>query len=124
MKSNKLLSALLASAGVMMLMVPEMAQAASLGDIFKNVNNSIQQGSNLAGAIGYLVGFFFLLGAIFKFKQYGDNPEQHPIRTPIFLVIAAVLSVYMTSTLQSGGETIWGSGAKATQGKDGSNLNL
>lgn len=123
MKCSKLNSMLLFSGLVAALALPMSANAASLGDIANNITNSLQGVGGLAGAIGYVVGFFFLLGAIFKFKQHGDNPEHHPIRHPIILFACAVLCVFMTSVLTTGGETIF-SGDRQSQGSRGENLRV
>ena len=115
-KSSQLLMILMTSA---LIFAPQVAMAQTIGEIAYNVVTSLIGVTALAGAIGYAVGFFFVLGAIFKFKQHGDNPEQYTLRAPIFLMICAVLAVYMTAVLTTGKETIWGAGGAQTQGVDG-----
>ncbi|PPC84769.1 MAG: hypothetical protein CTY35_00160 [Methylotenera sp.] len=114
----KLTAVLLASS---FMLIPEIAAADTLGVIANRVVTSIQGVTSLAGAIGYMVGFFFILGAVFKFKQHGDNPEQYPIRTPIFLVLAALMAIFMTSVATTGKDTVWGSGGQS-QGSSGAGL--
>lgn len=114
----KLMAVLLASS---FMLIPEIAAADTLGVIANRVVTSIQGVTSLAGAIGYMVGFFFILGAVFKFKQHGDNPEQYPIRTPIFLVLAALMAIFMTSVATTGKDTVWGSGGQS-QGSSGAGL--
>lgn len=114
----KLLIGILAAA---LFVAPEIAMADTLGGVATRITQSLAGVTSLAGAIGYMVGFFFALGAIFKFKQHGDNPEQYPMRTPIFLVICAILSIYMTAVISTGKETIWGNSVQS-QGVDGSGL--
>lgn len=106
---------------IALLTISTSANAMTLGEIADNVIRSISSVSQLAGAIGYMIAFFFVLAAIFKLKQHGDDAERYTLRAPIFLFICAILAAYMTSVLTTGNDTFWG-GAGQTQGIDGSNV--
>ncbi len=100
------------------------AEAATLTQIANNIIPGIRGFTAVAGAVGYLVAFFFLLGAIFKFKQYGEDSERHSLKAPVFLLISAVLAAYMSVVLSSGSETLFGTNVQS-QGADGNRgLNL
>ena len=65
-RASKLMTGLIViAASTAVMFMPEVASAETLGSIAQRVNDSIQNVTSLAGAIGYMVGAFFLLGAIF-----------------------------------------------------------
>lgn len=105
-----------------MLMISEVAHAEPLSAIFKRLIISIQDGTSLVGAIGYLVAFVLGLAAIFKFKEYGQDSERHSIKLPIVLLICAALAGFLTNTLTTAKDTIWAGGT--SQGSTGSNMSL
>lgn len=116
----KLIKALLMSAGLMAISFDASAATGiTLGQMATYATTSIQNVGQFAGALGYAIAFFFLLGAIFKLKQHGEDPERHTLRAPAFLFVCAVLLAYMTTVLASGNQTLFG-GAGQTQGSDGS----
>jgi len=80
----------------------------TIGDIAQEVTNSFQGIGKLIIAAAYVAGFSLVLGAIFKFKQHKDNPQQVPMGTPIALLAIGVILVFLPSLFEPAGQTVFG----------------
>ncbi len=89
------------------------ATSQSIGDIAVQVTSSFGQIAQLITAGSYIAGMGFALGAILKFKQHKDNPQQVPIGGPIALLFIAAALIFLPTIFGIAGQTIFGSGASA-----------
>jgi intracellular multiplication protein IcmD len=80
----------------------------SLGGIAKNITGSFQNLAKLITAGSYIAGFGFSLGAILKFKQHKDNPQQIPIGTPIAMLFVAAALIFLPTIFGTANQTIFG----------------
>lgn len=55
------------------------------------------------GALSWVGGAAFAIGAIFKFKQHKDNPTQIPIGTPIALLFVGAALLFLPTILNVAG---------------------
>ena len=85
--------------------------AQSLGQIAQTVTNSFGQVAQLITAGSYIAGMGFALGAILKFKQHKDNPQQIQIGQPIALLFVAAALIFLPTIFGIAGQTVFGSGA-------------
>ena len=62
----------------------------------------------LISRLSYVAGFGLMAGAIVKFKQHKDNPNQNPIGTPVAQLFIAAALLIIPSIFQSTGGTLFG----------------
>lgn len=88
---NKNFPIVLSFALALLLLAPGEASAAAmkLGDVFKNVTNSIGLLPWLLSGISYISGLLMGIWALFKFKDHVDNPSQNPISAGVKRFVAA-----------------------------------
>jgi intracellular multiplication protein IcmD len=84
------------------------ATNATLGTIASNVSGTLENVIKLITAGAYMAGFALTVGALFKFKQHKDNPQQTQLGTAIAMLLVGVSLVFLPSILSTGGETIFG----------------
>ena len=91
------------------------AQVASgaVGSLADNVKASFSSIAELITAAAYVMGFGFVLVAIFKFKQHKDNPTQITIGTPIAMIFIGAAMIFLPSIIKTTGATVFGSDASA-----------
>ena len=99
----------------------ESAVAAGLtvGNMASSITGSFVDLTKLITAGSYLAGLAFSIGAIMKFKQHKDQPQQVPIGTPVALVFIAAALLFLPTILSVAGYTMFGSGGGATAGPTG-----
>lgn len=85
-----------------------LAASANLGTIATNVSGTLTSVIKLITAGAYMAGFALTVGALFKFKQHKDNPQQVQLGTAIAMLLVGVSLVFLPSLLSTGGETIFG----------------
>ena len=81
----------------------------AIGSLANNVKSSFSALAQLVTAISYVMGFGFVLMAIFKFKHHKDNPTQIQIGTPIALLFIGAAMIFLPSVIRSTGATVFGS---------------
>ena len=86
----------------------------TLGAISKNINTSLADVSVLAEGVAYTAGFFFGLGALFKFKAYRDNPQQTSLGVPVTWLGIAVCLLALPTVMGGGMSTLFGGGTAVT----------
>jgi intracellular multiplication protein IcmD len=80
--------------------------APNLGTLAEGVaKNSMVGVAKLMSAGAMVAGIGFFIGAIMKFKQHKDAPQQHPIGGPIALVFIAAALIFMPNLLSIVGKT-------------------
>jgi intracellular multiplication protein IcmD len=80
----------------------------SIGAIASNITKSFGALAKLITAGSYIAGFGFSLGAILKFKQHKDNPQQIPIGTPIAMLFVAAALIFLPTIFGTANQTIFG----------------
>ncbi len=84
------------------------ATGMSIGQIATTVTSSFYGVAQLITAGSYIAGMGFALGAILKFKQHKDNPQQIPIGTPIALLFVAAALIFLPTIFGTANQTIFG----------------
>ena len=88
---------------------------AGIGAIAANVTGNLTNIAKLITAGSYVAGMGFAVGAIAKFKQYKENPQQMPLSTPLVLLFIGVGLIFIPAIFKTGGGTLFGaSGAKSS----------
>jgi intracellular multiplication protein IcmD len=85
-----------------------------VGAIAANVTSNLTNIAKLITAGSYVAGMAFAVGAIAKFKQHKENPQQMPLSTPIVLLFIGIALIFIPAIFKSGGGTLFGgSGEKS-----------
>jgi len=88
---------------------------AGIGGIAQNVTSNLTSIAKLITAGSYVAGMAFAVGAIAKFKQHKENPQQMPLSTPLVLLFIGIALIFIPAVFKSGGGTLFGSsGTKAS----------
>ncbi len=90
----------------------------SLGDVAKNVSDTMTNVAKLIVAASYVAGVGFALMGMLKLKAHKDNPTQVPLSQPIVLLAIAAGLVFLPSLISTAGQTVWG-GAKTAGSSSG-----
>ena len=80
----------------------------TLGEVFVGLSQSFPDIGKLIIAIAYISGIGFGIAAVYKFKQYKDNPTQIPVGTPVALLVVSVLLVFMPSIVSPTAQSLFG----------------
>ncbi len=117
MKVENKLRNILFVLGFGVLLFPDLAMASApqtLGALALNLTRSFSGIARLITAGSYLAGGAFAVGAIMKFKQHKDNPQQIPIGTPIALLFIAAALMFLPTVYKSAGVTVFRSGEEGS----------
>ncbi len=91
------------------------ASGEGIGTIAANVTGNLSNIAKLITAGSYVAGMAFAVGAIAKFKQHKENPQQMPLSTPIVLLFIGIALIFIPAIFKSGGGTLFGgSGTKSS----------
>jgi len=82
----------------------------TLGNVAANVSGTLSNVIKLLTAGAYVAGFGLTVGALFKFKQHKDNPQQVQLGTCIAMLLVGVCLIFLPSIVSTGGATIFGAG--------------
>ena len=86
-----------------------------IGGVAANVTTNLTNIAKLITAGSYVAGMAFAVGAIAKFKQHKENPQQMPLSTPIVLLFIGIALIFIPAIFKTGGGTLFGaSGTKST----------
>lgn len=85
--------------------------AQTLGTVATNVSGTLSNVIKLLTAGAYVAGFGLTVGALFKFKQHKDNPQQVQLGTCIAMLLVGVCLIFLPSIVSTGGATIFGTSA-------------
>ena len=91
----------------------------TLGGMASEIIGSFTSLTKLITSAAYLAGMGFMVGAIFKFKQHKDTPQQITIGQPIALLIVGASLLFMPTILDVAGATMFGSSGGTTAGPTG-----
>jgi intracellular multiplication protein IcmD len=83
----------------------------TLGGVASEIIGSFDSLTKLITSAAYLAGLGFMVGAIFKFKQHKDTPQQITIGQPIALLVVGASLLFMPTILDVAGTTMFGSSA-------------
>lgn len=90
----------------------------TLGNVATTITTSFANLSKLMTAASYVGGIGFAVGAIMKFKQHRDNPQQVTIGTCVGMTAVAAALLFLPTILGITGQTVFG-GAQQTGGATG-----
>lgn len=88
--------------------------AETLGNVATNVQGTLGSVVKLLTAGAYVAGFGLTVGALFKFKQHKDNPQQVQLGTCISMLLVGICLIFLPSIVSTGGATIFGASAVST----------
>lgn len=94
------------------------ATSMTLGNVATTITTSFANLSKLMTAASYVGGIGFAVGAIMKFKQHRDNPQQVTIGTCVGMTAVAAALLFLPTILGITGQTVFG-GAQQTGGATG-----
>lgn len=86
------------------------SSSVGVGAIAAQVTTNLSNIAKLITAGSYVAGMAFAVGAIAKFKQHKENPQQMPVSTPIVLLFIGIALIFIPSIFKSGGGTLFGGG--------------
>ena len=93
----------------------------TIGSMASQITDSFTALTKLITAGSYLAGLGFSIGAIMKFKQHKDNPQQTPIGQPIGLLFIAVALLFLPNIIPALGNTAFSQGG-STAGPEGTEI--
>lgn len=88
---------------------PAEAGTQKLGDIFKNFQASISNIPGFLSMVAYILGLFFAMWGVFKFKDHVDNPSQNPISAGVKRFLAGGLLMSGPSAAKALQSSLFGS---------------
>lgn len=94
----------------------------NLGDVAVRVRGNFLPIGKLMIATAYIAGIGFGIAAVYKFKQYRDNPTQIPIGTPFALMVVSICLVFLPGIMDPVGNSIFGD-ASGAAGFNATNVN-
>ena len=80
----------------------------TIGSMASQITSSFTSLTKLITAGSYLAGLAFSIGAILKFKQHKDNPQQVQMGVPIALLALGVLLVFLPTLFAPASKTAFG----------------
>jgi hypothetical protein len=80
----------------------------SIASIAGNIQSTFGALNQFITAAAYVIGFAFMMFAIFKFKKYRDAPTQHGIGEPIAWAFISVVLLFLPSALSTTAVTVFG----------------
>jgi uncharacterized membrane protein len=95
------------------------ASAATIGDIARNIKESLTGVLDLVYVGAYLGGAICALLAAFKLKAHSDNPQQNPMKTPVILFIVCAILIALPSFMDSSSETVWNGAEQSSADRAG-----
>lgn len=82
----------------------------TIGDVAGNFDDTFPVMGKVTIALSYLAGIGFGICAVYKFKQYKDNPTQIPVGTPFVLLTVSVCMVFLPAVIAPAGNSFFGAG--------------
>lgn len=95
------------------------SDAATLGDVAKNISSVFESFGKLLIGGAYVAGFMMAAVGCFKFKQHKDNPTQIPMGTPIAFLLIGIVLVFLPSIINITGHTLTSSPIQGGFGGEG-----
>jgi intracellular multiplication protein IcmC len=78
------------------------------------LTNLVQQVPNLmrlVTAIAYVLGMYFIIAAVMKFKHFGESrtmmSHEHSVATPVIMMSVGAALLYLPTSVQVGMSTFW-----------------
>lgn len=103
----KLRSILVVTVGTLLL-CSDVYATYTLGDLSKHLSPTFGDWGRLIVAIAFMSGLGFGIAAVYKFKQYKDNPTQIPIGTPFALLFVSIILVFFPAIIRPTAMTLFG----------------
>jgi len=83
-----------------------LADNMTIGVVASTVTSTLGNVLKLVTAGAYVAGFGLTVGALFKFKQHKDNPQQAPLGTCIAMLLVGISLIFLPSIISVGGGTL------------------
>lgn len=80
----------------------------SLGDVANNMTAVAGSLATFIQAICFIAGFGFGVGAIIKYKNHRDNPQQVTLGVPVTLFFISLAFLFLGIILLVTGQTLFG----------------
>ena len=124
MLSKKIMKSVLSMClGMIGFYITNALAANDIAGIANTITGSFESIGKLMVATAYLAGFGLTIGAIFKFKQHKDNPQQTPMGIPITMLLVGIALIFLPNIISPAGTSIFGEGA-TTGGFTGTGVNI
>ncbi|MEI8054392.1 MAG: DUF6750 family protein [bacterium] len=78
----------------------------TIGTVASSVTGTLGSVLQLITAGAYVAGFGLTIGALFKFKQHKENPQQAPLGTCISMLLVGICLIFLPSIISVGGGTL------------------
>jgi len=91
------------------------AGGATVGDIAKNINSSLDGVTGLVLGFAYVAAFVVGLMGLFYFKKHNDDPQRVPLSKPIVWLCVSAGLAFLPTVLNTGAVTIWGTSTQVQQ---------
>lgn len=91
----------------------------SLGSVANTVNAGFSNLGILMTAGAYVIGIGLAVAAVLKFKQHREHPTQVHFSTPFFMMVFALVLIFMPTLLSVTGHSVFGQGAGLITGPSG-----
>ncbi|CAL7959977.1 conserved membrane hypothetical protein [Gammaproteobacteria bacterium] len=83
-----------------------LADNVTIGSVASTVTGTLGNVLKLVTAGAYVAGFGLTVGALFKFKQHKENPQQAPLGTCVAMLIVGICLIFLPSIISVGGGTL------------------
>ena len=124
MLSKKIMKSVLSMClGMIGFYITNALAANDIAGIANTITGSFESIGKLMVATAYLAGFGLTIGAIFKFKQHKDNPQQTPMGIPITMLLVGIALIFLPNIISPAGTSIFGTGA-TTGGFTGNGITI
>lgn len=79
--------------------------------VFTNLVQQVPNLMRLVTAIAYVLGMFFIVAGVIKFKHFGESrtmmSHEHSVSAPIIMVAVGAALIYLPTSVQVGMSTFW-----------------
>jgi intracellular multiplication protein IcmC len=88
-----------------------MGSTADASTMLENFSKVVPALMRLVTAIGYVMGFYFIIKAILELKQYGESrsamSKENSLRGPMIFLFVGAAMIYLPSTVIASLNTFW-----------------
>ena len=78
----------------------------NIGTVASSITGTLASVLSLIKSGAYVAGFGLTIGALFKFKQHKENPQQAPLGTCISMLVVGICLIFLPSIINIGGGTL------------------
>lgn len=93
---------------------PELASAATAGEVAGNVTKQFGEIASLISGGAYIMGAGFGVKGALKLRDHNENPQQVKLSAPLTMLAVSGALFALPSVMDTGAETTFGASAKKT----------